>query len=87
MNGHTLKCYLTIGADGYGTLTMLYPIVTPIRFAQRDGVYAQPGDPILLRHLCPVMLEMVLGEPLPEAGCPRRCCVSIKLVVITDEAG
>jgi len=77
--GRPLDIYLTVGDDGYGVITMLRPEIAPIRLTQRRGVYAQPGEPILLRHLCPELVRLALGE-LPPPNEPWRCRLTVEVL-------
>ena len=77
MRGRPLDVYVTVGDDGYGVLTLLRPVIAPIRFTHRRGVFPQPGEPILLRHLCPEMVKLALGE-LPAANEPQRCRLTLE---------
>jgi hypothetical protein len=55
-----MKLWLSRQHDGRYMLTALRPVVAVIGRTGRYGVYARPGDPVLLRHLCESMVETLL---------------------------
>jgi hypothetical protein len=62
-----MKLWLSRQHDGRYMLTALRPVTAVIGRTGRYGVYARPGDPVLLRHLCEAMIEaMIPGIELEE---------------------
>ena len=86
VRGRPLNVFVTVGDDGYGVLTMLRPVIAPVMLADRQGIYARPGDMVLLRHLCPEGLALVLGKKLA-ANEPHRCRLTLELVDTEEVAG
>jgi len=55
-----MKLWLSRQHDGRYILTALRPVIAVIGRTGRYGVYARPGDPVILRHLCEPMVETLL---------------------------
>jgi hypothetical protein len=80
--GEPMRVWLTVGEDGKGVLTGEYPVIARIRGTRRHGVYAQPGDWLLVRSLCLEGVEMTLGY-VPATNEPVR--VDLQILPISAE--
>jgi hypothetical protein len=77
-----MRVWLTIGEDGKGVLTGEYPVIARIRGTRRHGIYAEPGDWLLVRNLCLEGVEMTLGY-VPATNEP----VQVELQILPAAAG
>lgn len=66
-----MKLHLSRQADGRYMLTASRPILTTVRGTRHEDYYAEPGDPVGVRHLCPEMVRLLLGTELDPMGTAR----------------
>ena len=81
--GRPMQLWLSRGDAPMYTLTLLPPHIRPVSGMSREESYGQPGDPVLIRHLCKEMTLMLFGQ-LPN----RRAAVRVELIgrVLVEDA-
>ena len=82
--GKPTVLWLSRGDSPFCTLTMLPPIIRLVNRTKREEPYCQPGDSVLIRHLCPDMVMEMFGQ-LPN----RRSALRVELTgrVLVEDAG
>lgn len=79
-----MKLWLTRVHGGRYLATRLRPVIRTIRGTDTLDAFAQPGEPIDVRHLCPAGVHALLGRELPELE-PTRINVTAEVLESIQE--
>lgn len=80
LSPRVIDCWLTQCDGGRYLITLLVPIIAPIKGRRpiTEDAFEQVGEPLCVKNLCAPMVQLALGMPLPPLK-PTRAKLAIWL--------